>query len=384
MKKLFSTHNRKKLAVSSALVSFLALAAIVGIVASVSASSGVGSAQSLGAGSGAVYIMDNNASGNNVWAYPRYSDGQLGSAEGPYSTDGLGTGSALATQGAVVLTQDNHWLLVVDAGSNQISVFKAQGASLELASITGSQGPDPISLTVSGNWVYVLDGGNSTQAPNIAGFTLSNGELTAIPGSVQGLSGLSGPSPEQIGFNPQGNVLVVTEKGTNIIDTYTVNSKGVESAPFSQASAGTGPYGFAFTRNGQLIVSEAASDSVSSYSVSKAGNLTIISGALPTFGNAPCWLEIDGNTNLAFTTNAHGGTISSFSISRTSGLTLFSSVAAHTAIPALDIAFSQNSQFLYVHNGNMITGFQVYSDGSISSITSANGIVSSASGLAAY
>jgi 6-phosphogluconolactonase len=385
MTKIFSTNKRKKLAISSAIVSFLALAAIVGIAASISASSGASNAQPLGVGSGAVYIIDNKASGNNVWAYARSSNGQLGSAEGPYSTGGLGTGSGLASQGAVVLTQGSHWLLVVDAGSNQITVFKVQGATLERTSITGSQGPDPISLTVSGNWVYVLDSGNAAHAPNIAGFTLSSdGKLTAIPGSVRALSGQSDPSPEQIGFNPQGNVLVVTEKGTNIIDTYTVNSDGVESGADSQTSAGAGPYGFAFTSQGQLIVSEAASNSVSSYSLSKTGELTIISGALPTFGNAPCWLEIDGSNHFAYTANAHGGTISSFAISTTGGLSLFSSVAAHTAIPALDMAFSQNSQFLYVRNGAVITGFQVFSDGSISSITSVSGLASSASGLAAY
>jgi 6-phosphogluconolactonase len=381
MTKLFSTNQRKKLAVTTA-ISLIALGAIVGIAASISFGGALG-ASSVASASGAVYITDNNASGNNVWVYPRASNGQLGSAKA-YSTGGLGTGSALATQGALVLTQDNHWLLVVDAGSNQITVFKIQGTTLSRASVTGSQGPDPISLTVSGNFVYVLDGGNSTQAPNIAGFTLgSTGALKAIAGSVEGLSGLSGPSPEQIGFNPQGNVLVVTEKGTNIIDTYTVNSNGVESKPSSQASAGSGPYGFAFTHQGQLIVSEAASDSVSSYTVAKSGQLTIVSGSIPTFGNAPCWLEIDANSNFAFTTNAHGGTISIFSIAKSSQLTLFSSISAHTAIPALDMAFSQNNQFLYVHDGSTITGYQVLSDGSISSITTVNGVASSASGLAA-
>ena len=50
---------------------------------------------------------------------------------------------------------------------------------------------------------------------NIAGFRLSNaGVLTFISGSIQPLSGASTPSPEQIGFNNWGNVLVVTEKGT--------------------------------------------------------------------------------------------------------------------------------------------------------------------------
>lgn len=378
MIKLSSLSKRKKLAISSVVASIIAIAAIVAVLGTFSISTGANGTFST---TGAVYILYNSASGNNVTVYARSANGQLSSTGVSYSTGGTGTGSALASQGAVVLTQDGRWLLVVDAGSNQITVFGVQGTSLVWESITSSEGTNPISLTVSRNLVYVLDAGSE----NIAGFTLSNnGVLTFIPGSVQPLSGESSPSPEQIGFNPQGNVLVVTEKGTNIIDTYTVNSTGVASAPSSQTSAGSGPYGFAFTSQGILVVTEAASDTVSSYYVSNNGQLVTISGAIPTFGNAPCWLVINGNNQFAYTTNAHGGTISTFSISKDGALVLQSSVAAHAAIPSLDMAFSQNSQFLYVRNGGMIAGFQVYSNGAISQITSVSGIPSSAAGLAAF
>jgi 6-phosphogluconolactonase len=377
MTNLFLTNRRRKLAVSTVIVSVIAIAAIVVVLATASATAVASGGPSA---TGAVYIIDNSASGNNVWVYPRSSNGQLGSGTA-FSTGGTGTGSALASQGAVVLTQNGQWLLVVDAGSNQITVFSVQGTSLVQASITSSQGSDPISLAVSGNLVYVLDAGGSG---NIAGFTLGHsGALTFISGSVQPLSGMPTPSPEQIGFNPQGNVLIVAEKGTNIIDTYTVGPSGVASAPWSQMSAGSGPYGFAFTYQGKLIVSEAASNSVSSYAVSNNGQLITISGAMPTFGNAPCWLVVNGNSQYAVAANAHGGTISIFSMSSESTLTLTSSVAAHTAIPALDMAFSHGSQFLYIHNGAAITGFQVLPDGSILSINSVSGLASSASGLAA-
>ncbi|MDA4111742.1 MAG: lactonase family protein, partial [Thaumarchaeota archaeon] len=338
---------------------------------SVSASSGV---------AGAVYIIDNSVSGNNVWVYARASDGSLTSL-GSVSTHGLGTGAGLGSQGAVVLTSDGHWLLVVDAGSNEISVFKVQGTTLAFVSKASSHGTDPISLAVHGNLVYVLDAAGSG---NIAGFQLSSsGVLKFMSGSKQPLSGALAPSPEQIGFNPYGNVLVVTEKGTNTLDTYTVDKSGVADAPNNQTSAGSGPYGFAFNNDGNLLVSEAATNTVSSYFVSSQGQLRIISGAIPTFGLAPCWLLVDSTGRFAYTTNAHAGTISTFKVSNNGGLTLFSSVAAHTAIPALDMAFSQNSGFLYVHNGASITGYLVFAGGSISSIASVSGLASSASGLAA-
>lgn len=359
---------------STSIVSLLSLAAVLAILASIS-----GSSSAYSGSAGAVFTIDNSATGNNVWVYARALNGSLTSV-GPVTTEGLGTGSALASQGAVILTPNDHWLLVVDAGSSQISVFGVHGTKLNLVSKTSSEVSDPISLTVHGNLVYVLDaGGNGS----IAGFRLSDaGMLSFIPGSIRPLSGAASPSPEQIGFNNEGNILVVTEKGTNAIDTYTVNKYGIASAPYPQPSAGMGPYGFAFNSHDILVVSEAASDSVSSYYVSTSGKLTVISSALPTGGNAPCWLVINGY--LSFVANAHGGTVSSFNVANKGQLTLINSTAATLAIPTLDMAFAGYGQFLYIRNGASITGFSVYPDGSIYTVTTVSGLPSSTAGLAAY
>jgi len=364
---------KSNLFASTTIVSILSFAAILAILASVNVSS-----SAYGGSTGAVYIIDNSASGNNVWVYSRASDGSLTSL-GSVAANGLGTGAGLGSQGAVVLTPSGRWLLTVDAGSNAISVFKVHGTGLTFVSKISSEGSDPISLTTNGNLVYVLD---AAGAGNIAGFTLSPwGTLSFIGGSIQPLSGATSPSPEQIGFNNNGNILVVTEKATNIIDTYTVNRHGVASTPDSQTSAGTGPYGFAFNSHDELVVSEAASNSVSSYYVSDQGKLTVISSAVPTGGLAPCWLVISGH--LSFVANAHGGTLSSFQVSSKGKLTIISSTATTTTIPALDMAFTHNSEFLYVHNGVSITGYSVDSDGSLSTVASVTGLASSASGLAA-
>ncbi len=134
--------------------------------------------------------------------------------------------------------------------------------------------------------------------PSIAGFKLSKtGMLTYIAGSKQSLSLTS---PEQIGFNPEGNLLVVTDKGTSTIDTFTVDWNGVADAANNQASAGTGPYGFAFTDKGTLVVSQISPAAVSSYDISYKGLLTTLSGNIlvnPTGTPTPCWVAInDKNT----------------------------------------------------------------------------------------
>src|SRR3989442_14110665 len=109
----------------------------------------------------------------------------------------------------------------------------------------------PISVTVHGNVVYVLNTGGAETNGNIAGYHLNDGQLSAIPGSVQPLSGVTAPA--QISFNPTGTDLVVTEKSTSKIDTFLVNDQGLASAPNVQASSGGTPLGVDFTPNGRPI-----------------------------------------------------------------------------------------------------------------------------------
>src|SRR5690242_17955664 len=165
---------------------------------------------------GSVYIMTNSASGNQVIAYNRAPDGTL-TCQANYATNVLGiTGLTRSNQGGLTLSEDNRWLIVAHAGSNDVSVFRVNHKGLTLTAKASSQGTMPISVTVHGNVVYVLNTGGSESTGNIAGFHLNDGKLNGISGSVQPLSDMTAPA--QISFNPSGTVLVVTEKSTNKID----------------------------------------------------------------------------------------------------------------------------------------------------------------------
>jgi len=85
---------------------------------------------------------------------------------------------------------------------------------------------------------------------------------------------------------------------------------------------------------------------------------------------------------LVYTSNAHGGTISGYTVSGSGHLSLFSSVAGKTSIPTLDLAFSKNGHLLYVLNGGQITAFQAYSGGSLAQLFTVGGVPASAAGLA--
>jgi 6-phosphogluconolactonase len=337
---------------------------------------------------GSVYIMSNSATGNQVIAYSRAPDGTL-TWQANYATNGLGNkGLTGSNQGGLVLSEDGRSLIVVNAGSNDISVFSVNHDGLTLTDKASSQGTMPISLTIHGNLVYVLNTGGAESNANIAGFQLNDGQLSPISGSVQPLSGPTAPA--QISFNPSGTVLVVTEKSTGKIDTFLVDNKGVASAPNVQASSGGTPFGFDFTRSGTLVVSEAAggpsgTSAVSSYSISDSGSLTTVSPSVPDTQLAACWLVVTGNSQFAYTANAHSTTISSYTISSNGRISLLDSKAATVGGTDLDMALARNSRFLYVFdNGDhAIVAYQVHADGSLTWLQTTGGIPSGADGLAA-
>ena len=347
---------------------------------------GLTSAVSASSGGGAVYTLTNAASGNAVMEYARASDGSL-SAIGAFPTGGLGSGSGLGSQGALVLSQDGRWLFAVNAGSSDISVFAVRPGRLVLVDRAASHGTDPISLTSRAGLLYVLDAGG---AGNIAGFRVyPNGHLAFIPGSTRPLSNHgtgSAPSPEEIGFSRDGSHLVVSEKGSNLIDTYTLDD-GRARGPVVNPSSGPAPYGFDFSGGSTLVISEAANSSVSSYKVREDG-LKAISASVPDTQAAACWLVVTGDGKYAYAANAASGTISGYAISRGGALTLLRPDGVNGITGAgshpIDMAFSWGDGFLYVlASGNTtINIFAVNGDGSLTSL----GAVSSpagASGLAA-
>ena len=274
----------------------------------------------------------------------------------------------------------------MNAGSNDVTVFRVSDESTALA-ITdkiSSGGKTPISVTVHERWVYVLNAGDAVTPANIAGFRLSEEDsLSPIPGSVEPLSGVT--SPAQISFNPQGTVLIVTEKTTNIIDAYTVDEGGVAAGPATNVSHGTEPFGFAFDNRGNLIVSEAVSGALSSYTVSETGVLRTVSGSVADGQKAACWVAVTKNGHFAYTANAASGTISSYAIGEGGALKLLQSVAATTHAGPNDMTLSKNSRFLYVFDSGAheIQGFSVGEEGGLTWLSTVSGIPAGAAGLAA-
>jgi 6-phosphogluconolactonase (cycloisomerase 2 family) len=327
-----------------------------------------------------VYTQTNAAAGNAIAIYATAADGSL-VPQGSVATGGLGTGAALASQGSVIVR--GAQLFAVNAGDNTISAFRrGPGASLTLEGApVSSGGTDPISLTVHGRLLYVLDAGSLT----VSGFTIGGNGLSPLPGSTRPLtSGAS--SPEQIGFNPNGRVLVVTEKASNTIDTFAVGPGGRPGSAHSNASTGDGPYGFAFGRQGELLVTDAVTNAVSVYAVGNNGRLSLVNGPVSTNGQgAPCWLTLAGGGRFAYSANTASGTISGFSV-HDGRLALLdpSGISATPGASPFDLAVSPDGHFLYnlASGSNLIAAFRIHPDGSLTAAGTATGLPASEAGLA--
>jgi len=347
----------------------------------------------LPAGSGGlVFTMSNAVSGNVVWAYHIAAGGSLVPV-GHFATGGKGTGASLADANSVVLSTDHRYLLVVNAGSNTVTVFGVHApapgsAVLSVLDRANSRGVGPVSLAVHGPFVEVLNAGNSTVAGNIAGFLLADhGLLLPLPHSRQPLSTSAPAGPAQIGFNPSGTVLVVTEKATNQIDTYPVSSQGIAGSPTFTTSNGTTPYGFAFDPNGALIVSDAASGALSSYTVAVSGALTLVSGTVVDNQLAPCWVAVAHGGKIAYTTNAHSNSISSYTVGRGGALTLLTSVAATTGTADTDLAVAgTHGQYLVVLDAGAaeVQEFRIGASGGLTLLYTVSALPSASEGLAAF
>src|SRR4030095_2922336 len=143
----------------------------------------------------------------------------------------------------------------VNPASGELTAFRVTEAGLEFGSKVLSGGFFPVSVTISNGLVYVL---NQLGFPNINGYTVSNtGQLVEIVNSRRDLAGGPLALPAQVSFTPDGRQIIVTEKGTRVLDIFNVLENGTTQGPLAQASAGRTPFGFSFGRGDTGIVSEA-------------------------------------------------------------------------------------------------------------------------------
>jgi 6-phosphogluconolactonase len=362
----------------------LALAVAVSVAAPIAVFAGPAAASPFG-NTGAVYTSTNSPTGNAVVAFRRAGDGSLTPA-GSFPTGGTGTGGGLSNQGAVVVDEPAELLFAVNAGSDQVSSFRVARRGLRRLDVAASGGDQPVSLTVHGDLLYVLNAGSD----QITGFRIGRrGELNPLAGSTRALSG-TGTGAAQVEFGPRADLLVVTERATNRIDTFPVRPDGRPGELTSQTSAGETPFGFAFDTRGHLIVSEAFggapnASALSSYDVAAGAGIAPISAVVRTEQTAACWVVVTRDGRFAYTTNTGSGSISSFDVGRDGSISLLESIAADTGAGSgpTDLALS-DSRHLFVLNAaaRTVGAYGVRGDGRLALVDIVGGLPAGATGLA--
>jgi 6-phosphogluconolactonase (cycloisomerase 2 family) len=307
-----------------------------------------------------VYVNDNTAGTNTVAGFVRDASGRLTPIPGsPFNAGGAGTGSGLASQGAIQVSSNGRYVIAVDAGSNEISVLRIHDdGSLKLVhdGVVPSGGDKPVSVAEHGRLVYVADAG--TAGSNYTGFTLGHGgRLDPLAGSTIALP--ADAQPGDVLFNSTGTNLVGTRVGSSAIDSFSVGGDGrltaAAGSPFT--AQGAGPFGSEFrpTDPSQLFVSNAhggaGNGTVSAFSVAGDGTLSSI-GASPFADQqtAPCWVEITHDGRFLFTVNTASGSISRYLIGHRGVLHLLgsTSIRAGSTAGAVDARLSPDGRFLYV------------------------------------
>jgi hypothetical protein len=318
----------------------------------------------------AVFVQTNDTTGNQIVSYRRDAHGHLTFA-GRYNTGGLGvalTGAVvdkLASQSGLAYDAADGVLVAVNGGSNSITEFHVDGARLSDRTTAWSGGTAPVSVTVASGRVYVLNAGG---AGSVQGF--DTGTLQRIPGSSRSLNLTQGLTPQflntpgQIGLSPDGRHLVVTTKANgSTIDVFRVFSSGALSAsPAVTPAANPVPFGFTFDRAGDLVVTEAGTNSLTTYELQPGG--AVVERASVTNGQAAlCWVARAGH--YFYGANAGSGTVTGYTISA-GGVPM---VLGETATDpgTIDLAATPDGSFLYVETGagDIVDGFAVTGNGSL-------------------
>lgn len=353
---------------------------------------------------GAVYVMTNALTGNAVVVYHRAANGELTLVD-EYPTGGLGAGTGVSTpedplgsQNALV--RHRRWLFAVNAGSDEISVFRIRRHWLELVDTVNSGGDYPVSLTVKRRVLYVLNAGGDG---NITGFHIGrHGQLTPLEDSTRSLNAATPPegdqvnvfeSPGQVGFSPRGDWLVVTDKGMvsgqGRILVFAVDPEGRPAAePVVTLTAGLAPFAFTFDRHGHLLVTDAIAElppsdppigDVTSYTIASDGSLTVLDQQ-STHQGTTCWIAGAPNGRYQYVSNTATHTISGLRVASDGALELLNADGV-TAAPGggalpIDVALSRNGKFLYALTPGLgtISVYQVHPDGSLTALEPVEGL----------
>lgn len=198
-----------------------------------------------------------------------------------YNTRGSGTENLgidpLKSQGSICVSRDNKYIYVVNAKSNDLSVFRLNiDYTLKFIQKISTSGIRPVSITCSERNVYVLNSGDKDKEGNITSF-MSNrdGTLSIMENRVVPI-GRKGQNSTSIIVNKKGDKLIVSETDNNMISVHSVDRRGNIIEQVANRSNGKKPYGICAMDRDFILVVENGYNTVSTYEVRSIGTITFI------------------------------------------------------------------------------------------------------------
>jgi 6-phosphogluconolactonase len=348
---------------------------------------------------GYVYTVNNDIQQNGVAVFARHVDGTLtpvGASPFPTGGKGLGGGD-IDQQGAIRVHGD--YVLAVNPGSDSVAVFR-QGERGALMAVTGSPFPSggsaPISLTVSGDLVYVANQAppfaNPAGAPNLMGFRIdANGRLTPIPSSM--VTFPKGQGPAQVEFSPGGETVAVTagfqDEATSRVHGYKVQTDGtLKEGPGSPAHAmnASGDVGFSWNPEGtRVYVSNFRGNAVTVFDINKhTGGVRQVGETYPTQGSAACWTAMSPDGKTLYVANYVSNSISAFTVHPDGGLTLLGTTKRRgaTTPDTKDLVIEKDGKYLYAiaSAARAIAAFSIGPNGALTELPAGQSTVKLSSG----
>lgn len=365
---------------------------------------------------GALYVASNSWTGNEILTFPRLADGSLlpplpgvptgGLGSGPGAIPGVGT-DPLGSQGSLAVDAKNMRLFAVNAGSGSLSMFSIKSSGLNLLDTAATSDTTdtsyghaayPVSVAVDGDAVYVLNAeSNSVAHLTVTSKTLRLDQSCDLPTPVRGFDApyaatdthseqpFATEAPGQIGVSPDGKHVVVVAKeglvetgfpaggtaGNGQIHVFDAASDGTLTdcaeptsyvMPVNENGNGTFPFSFAWTKGGQLLVTEVfgaggelSSSAVQPFDLGSDGSLTPISEPMGSGQAVVCWITVSGQN--VYTANFLTNNLSSYSVSNKGDLALTEATAdgtdPGTLVTPTDQVLSPDGDFLYqLSSGN--------------------------------
>ncbi len=236
------------------------------------------------------WLFAANYNGGSVAAFPIQANGALGEASSffQHTLTSVTPRQTGPHAHIVVLSPDNHFLLVADLGGDRVFVYRFDEKSGKLTPnepaagiLPPGSGPRHIAFSKDGRLLYVLNELNATVTT--FGWDAKSGALHDM-GSISALpTGYTGnKSGAEIVLHPTGKFLYTSNRGHDSIAIFAVGSDGKLTVVGHQPTGGRTPRNFTIDPSGKfLLAANQDSGNISVFRIDTAtGRLTPAGGSV--------------------------------------------------------------------------------------------------------